>query len=133
VSADLLRRAAATLRERAGKATPGPWSGDPTGTVCADDDLRPDPNGGEILPPEGPQEVAECYRNERSGERGDNAAYIAMLHPPVALALADWLKTVAGIWVDDRAVQHYSARRAVQDSAVKLARAVLREDEEGTR
>lgn len=69
--------------ERVAKAaTPGPWSGDVTGTVCADADLMPDERGGEILPPDGPMEVAECYRNELPDERGSNAEHIAR-HDPV--------------------------------------------------
>lgn len=62
-------------------ATPGPWSPDPTGTVCADADLVPDGAGGELLPPDGPMEVAECYRNECPDERGLNAEHIARHDP----------------------------------------------------
>jgi DMSO/TMAO reductase YedYZ molybdopterin-dependent catalytic subunit len=40
-------------------------------------------------------EVAECYRSERSGERGANAAYIATVHPLVGLPLADLLDRAA--------------------------------------
>lgn len=73
--------------EQAAKAaTPGPWSSDPTGTVCADVDLEPDGSGGEILPPGGPREVAECYRDERVGERGANADHIARHDPSAVLA-----------------------------------------------
>lgn len=93
---DLVREAARLMRERAQAATPGPWSPDETGTVCAVADLRPgDGPGGKILPPDGPMEVAECYRNERRGERGHNAAHIASWHPAVALAIADLLYAVA--------------------------------------
>lgn len=70
-------------------ATPGPWSADPTGTVCADADLQPDGNGGEILPSDGPMEIAECYRNERAGERGHNAAHIARWDPSTVLRLVE--------------------------------------------
>lgn len=66
-------------------ATPGPWSADPTGTVCADADLVSDFKGGELLPIEGPSEVAECYREERSGERAANAAHIALHDPADAI------------------------------------------------
>lgn len=67
-------------------ATPGPWSADPTGTVCADADLVDD-----TLAPigQGPQEVAECYREERRGERADNAAHIALHDPADAIRRYD--------------------------------------------
>lgn len=85
-----LREAAALLRQRAQAATPGTWSAD-ADAAYADADLVPDGQGGEILPEGGPMEVAYCYRNEHTGERAANAAYIAALHPGVGLALADWL------------------------------------------
>jgi hypothetical protein len=67
----------AAIRARAAAATPGPWLGDPTGTVCAAVDVVPDGQGGEILPPDGPMEVAECYRRELPDERARNADFIA--------------------------------------------------------
>jgi hypothetical protein len=76
------------IKARANAATPGPWSGDPTGTVCADADLIPDPKGGEILPADGPMEVAECYRNERPDERARNAEFIARAREDVPALLA---------------------------------------------
>jgi hypothetical protein len=82
--------------------SPAPWSSDPTGTVCADADLRPDGNGGEILPPEGPSEVAECYRNERPGERGANAAHIALWDPR---AVGRLIERDRGLLADFDAVQ----------------------------
>lgn len=76
------------IRAREAAATEGPWSADPTGTVCADADLVPDGNGGEILPDQGPMEVAECYRNEKPGERGANAEFIAHAREDVPALLA---------------------------------------------
>lgn len=67
----------AAIRARTDAATEGPWSADPTGTVCAKADLLPDGKGGEILPLSGPMEVAECYRDESPGERAKNAEFIA--------------------------------------------------------
>jgi hypothetical protein len=83
IRAELDRRTAV-----ANAATPGPWSADPTGTVVADADLVDDPSGGEkVLRPigQGPQEVAECYREERRGERAANASHIALHDPTDAL------------------------------------------------
>lgn len=78
------------IKKLADAATPGPWSADPTGTVCADADLVLDVNGGEILPEGGPMEIAECYRNERPDwtERASNAAFIAAARTAVPALLA---------------------------------------------
>lgn len=86
-------------RERTAKAaTPGTWSADSTGTVCADADLEPDGNGGEILPPGGPSEVAECYRNERPGERGHNAEHMAANDPAFVLADLAAKRAILGLY-----------------------------------
>lgn len=121
-NAAILRRAASLLRERAGNATPGPWS-------CA--------NEHELLGPEA--DPAWCISQMKPGYEtmsptdgyvGDLAGvwcddrescpdgdYIEMMHPPVALALADWL--------DDEAVRGLG--RADNVAAYAVARAVLRE------
>lgn len=77
----------AALRAICAAATDGPWSADPTGSVCADVDLRPDGAGDLILPEGGPMEVAECYRDERRGERTANAAFIAAARTAVPVLL----------------------------------------------
>lgn len=83
MSADVLRRAAALMRERAGAATPGPWTYEPAGeSECGE------PNC--------------CYEYWHDRVWGDgvvqaeiddagNAQHIASWHPVVALAVADWL------------------------------------------
>lgn len=76
MSAELLREAAALMRERAKAATPGPWSevreGESLGCLAvvagSDDELDVAPA---VIP--------------------TNAAHIASWHPGVALAVADWL------------------------------------------
>jgi hypothetical protein len=93
-TATRLRHAAERLRELGAAATAATWSADPTGTVCADADLRHDDKGGEFLPEDGPMEVAECYRNERPGERSGNAYLIAALRN-AAEPLAAWLDDAA--------------------------------------
>jgi len=73
-------RLEAAVRARlsvAREATPGPWVADPTGTVAAQADLVDDM----LTWPNGPSEVAECYRSERPTERADNAAHIAANSP----------------------------------------------------
>jgi hypothetical protein len=89
-AADRMRRAAMRIRELSEAASPAPWSADPTGTVCADVDLRPDGPRGQALPEGGPMEVAECYRFELPGERAANAELIASLRN-IAVPLAAWL------------------------------------------
>lgn len=74
---------------RANAATPGPWLGDPTGTVCAASDVVPDGQGGEILPPDGPMEIAECYRRELPDERAKNADFIASARTDVPELVAE--------------------------------------------
>lgn len=72
--------------DTAREATPGPWLADPTGTVVAANDLVDD-----MLPTQGPSEVAECYRNERGAnvERAGNAAHIAAAAPDRIIAVCE--------------------------------------------
>lgn len=96
MSADLLRRAAAKLREHAKAASLAPWDSASDGLVW------PDRTGD---PVSGSTEV-------------EDADYIALMHPPVALALADWLDSAAR-----------DAEEIGPDPfALRAARAVLRED-----
>ena len=73
-----LRAAATRLREVAGAATPGPWE------VIG---------GGEYL--QGP---GILVGGGVGSTTATNAACIAMMHPPVALALAGWLDDLAAGW-----------------------------------
>jgi hypothetical protein len=122
MSAELLRRAAKELRERATAAvedSPAPWS------------LQWDRQDLRLRSPETTDEydefneiaawtyvvrpwVAEDYEEcERSCPD-----YIAMMHPPVALALADWLDAIAR--------NPFSVESWTEATAV--ARAILREE-----
>lgn len=76
--AERLRAAATRLREVAGDATPGPWDH----VVGASEDHA----------------WVERRHTETVVTTRDigTSAYIAMMHPPVALALADWLDDEAG-------------------------------------
>lgn len=121
MSADLLRRAATRLRENAGKASKAPWVAAADGLVWPD--CMGDPvSGSQLL---------------------ENAYYIEMLHPPVALALAELLEHQADDISDERAeertfptvtggtytavVDQYGAQRWDWTAALSVARAVLRE------
>lgn len=107
----ILRRAASALRERAGNATPGPWEADGTLPRWV---LAPREEwdlGG------GLQRIAYMAMPYREERMWANADHIALMHPPVALALADWL--------DDEAARGLGKPDNV--AAYAVARAVLRE------
>lgn len=83
ITPERLRSAATRLREVAGAATPGPWEAIPDGPGD-----WPVEGGGNYL----------CHSPDdgvRGGHDEGDATYIAMMHPPVALALADWLDDTA--------------------------------------
>jgi hypothetical protein len=105
MSAELLRRAAEVLRERAASATPGPWrweqyredlpylvgrGGDPA-TYAYDTEVIEANHSGEC----GCRSA--CYLGLEVAHADRD--YIATMHPGVGLALADWLDTAgADIW-----------------------------------
>lgn len=122
----LLARAAVRLRDHANAATPGPWVHDDygpsgqnlgCGLVMTE---HPDGFGGVITDP------ADPYPRGINRPVG-NMAYIALMHPPVALALADLL----GALHDDvyERIDFDQRLTHVEQSAVALARAILREDQ----
>lgn len=79
MSAARLREAAKVLRERAEAAMPGPWFLDRDGAAGVYTEPDPTPTSKDI-----------AWSHSLGVE-----AYIAMMHPPVALALADWLDAEA--------------------------------------
>lgn len=101
MSADLLRRAATRLRAAAEPLGKVRWASNEAGFVYQDF-------------PAGPWLVTASGR-----PHGD---FIALVDPPVALALADLLDRIA----DRYPVKPYGA--ALSDAALRAARAVLRED-----
>jgi len=113
VSADLLRRAAVKLREHAEAASKGSWNNDGWEIYAGQPGIRADWIG-ETCAGEADQDAA-------------NGDYVALMHPPVALALAELLETVAGIWVPEHALAHYTARKQVQEQTAAIAREILRE------
>ena len=132
MSADLLRRAAKVLREHAEGASPAPWghvdyhgySGDPStfmgcGSIIS---MHPDTFGGDIAAPSG-----DCY--PRGGYSSfEDMQYIALMHPPVALALAAVLDRVAETFKEDRGVEVQIRLREAYVEELALARAILREE-----
>lgn len=95
-----LRRAAAVLREHAEAATAGPWTAYPDGLIW-NGDRATDPAAG--------------------SQFGENADYIVLMHPPVALALAALLDAEAGLMV---ATSSAGGHRV--EAARALAQAILR-------
>jgi hypothetical protein len=109
MSADLLRRAAKVLREHAEKALPGPWDSLDNG-----DRFISDPGGEDDL----------RYIFAEPAVHGASANYCALMHPPVALAVAEVLEAHAESVEEDGPC--FSMTSDV-DAALTLARAILRE------
>jgi hypothetical protein len=106
LAADLLRRAAKALRVSAAEAViAGPWEYR---------DRRDDPETypWQVWAP-------ESRFNAGTGFAPGTAEYIALMHPPVALALAESLESFVVVWERDH--EGWPAARAV-------GRAILRED-----
>ena len=105
--AETLRAAASLMRERAEKATPGPWRAQ--SLRCGD--VVVEQAGGPHLVADMPA----C--GEHPGVRVPDADFIAGMHPAVALAVADWLDRFS-----DRS---YCYGPAEFDHALAIARAYL--------
>lgn len=93
MSAEILRRAAALMRERAEAAMPGPWvrsgSSIETDHSCSlSHDCWPVADTYSGRKPDGSQQSPSRLR--------DDAEHIASWHPAVAIAVADWLDVHAG-------------------------------------
>jgi hypothetical protein len=99
--ADPLRRAAAKLREHEGNLIAAPWTAE----------------GDEVI--NDVSRVAEAYRPV-------HADYIALMHPPVALALAQMLERLAPLapyWHEDYAAPFVP----IIEQGMRVADAILRE------
>lgn len=105
MSAELLRRAAAKMRENADAATRGPWS------VAHVD-------GQGFAVHHGEHDTVSLYSDR------PNAEHIASWHPDVALAVADLLDEVVAYADYDDLV---GSERVTAEAAVALARAYLGE------
>lgn len=138
MSADVLRKAAALMRERAEAATPGPWSAadehgllDGAEPAWCVSNMRP---GYEAMSPtEGYLgDVAETSLGFHEARDQRNAEHIAGMHPAVALAVADWLDKAARDMqavVEDANAYGEQVRDLTRDfgPALNLARAYLGE------
>jgi hypothetical protein len=110
MSAEVLRRAATLMRERANDIAPGRWVCKPSSDIDTSDTfVYGGRNGGVHMA------TTWC---------GD---YIASWHPAVALAVAAWLDSAADHMDPDLALDG-GYPDCEQDGALRLARAYLGED-----
>lgn len=116
MSADLLRRAAAKLREGVRAASDGPWTA--SCVWSPDSHVTSAVYSHAYLTGTPSSEIVPSVRKGKGGiKKAGDANYFALMHPPVALALAEWL---------DREAHCPPYNPAV----FAVARAVLREDGE---
>jgi hypothetical protein len=115
VSADLLHRAAVKLREHADRAPEGPW-------VSLD--------GGDRLVAlrENREHFPKGFRYvvDEPIDDASIAEYIALMHPPVALALAELLDAEADLVHPNTIPANVKGARRL-DALAALAREILRE------
>jgi hypothetical protein len=116
MSADLLRRAAVKLREHAEAASGENWDSD----------------GTELYAENGAVWIGDAAGGEPEDEA--NARYVALMHPPVALALADVLDRAADVRQHEGEGTPEGGWAAcipkwIEPSLLALASSVLREEE----
>lgn len=134
MSAGLLKRAAKVLREHANSATPSrpecPWTasgraGVRDATIVVERRWEPkeydDPGVEQIAD----LSVVSGY-HWPAAQAAEDARYIALMHPPVALAVAEWLEAFAFLY--DQTAGVSPAEQRVDRAALTLAREILRED-----
>ncbi len=120
MSAELLIRAAQKLREAAEAATPGPW------TVESAEDGHGDYMLYNVLGPTDDKGVTPIPLQTRTEDAGFHSQaeadvdYAALMHPPVALAVAKWLDLAASWYAG-------APHSDEAEHALAVARAVLRE------
>jgi hypothetical protein len=121
MSADELRQAAATLRERA-EATTHPGHGWRLADLAGANEVWADrgPAGFDAFM----VATTATRLNPNPGTRGhSDAAYIATVHPGVGLALADWLDATAD--EIERREWPRSRTSGTQDRALAVARLII--------
>jgi hypothetical protein len=124
--ADLLNRAVEVLERRYKATTPAPWVVERYSHTLDDGHTWRinGPTGDDMVTPcalETRTEAAEEFRRAEA-----DAAYAELMHPPVAVALACWLFSVA---VDEKWEPETAPRIRERTAALAVARAVLREPE----
>lgn len=114
MSADVLREAAAKMRALAEAASAGPWKRFGMAGVAGRDWEVVDERRIECDGCNEPVALLGCATN-------DDAAYIAAMSPPVALAVADWLDETAlrWEWVEERELALTVARAYLHEPTPK--------------
>lgn len=118
---DLLRRAAQHMRDTAqNDLAPAPW-----------ERRRDDTDDGEtiwwVATRHQGATVAVCGDEHTTGPR--DAAHIALWHPGVARAVADWLEACADAWPTQLIATTTPERARERRAAVATAHALLGEDD----
>lgn len=108
--ADVLRAAAVVAEEIADAATPGPW-------------LNLD-RGDRLIRDTGDDGPLEYVVTEPVSHEG-NAAHIVLWQPPVARAVAVWLRACADNWPSGPIHTATGPRAAERRAALAVARALL--------
>jgi hypothetical protein len=124
VSADLLRRAASLMRERAGTATRGPWFLAYSAVIseplshefeAASDELTDDDDDAawDALPEYTLAIVPAAAGDTPTVQGAHDGTHIASWHPAVALAVADWLDSMPPWTIHSHLIPHHVAALAV--------------------
>jgi hypothetical protein len=116
VNADRLRQAATKIREAANAATPGPWV--QFGTSLGNVTDHCNCGGGHA--PYGHEYGCGVEGPIIQADEAD-AAFIALMPPPAALAVADWLDATS--YLDDESPEPYVD--LIRDRATDVADAIL--------
>lgn len=127
MTAELLRRAATKLREHGEAATPGPWnrpaqSSDGQNVVLSRGPASGEKEAGRHKAVHITVDTHDGNWNMNLRRQDADAAYITLMHPPVALALADVLDGIATFAAANPDLPGPQGRVLV------LARAILREE-----
>lgn len=126
MSAEILRRAAALMQERAGAATPGPWESGTDGwteTVSGDGEdwcfVRRVGSASDIT------EHMLHGQPEIDSQTMADAEHIAAWDPAVALAVADWLDSLVDAMTNPNARYGGASTGREEASALAVARLYL--------
>lgn len=122
MTADLLRRAAAKIRENAEAATPGPW--------FTTDEGNTHPGAFTDVGSKSVRVTSDCCSYQGTSTHAD-AEHIASWHPGVALDVADLLDFAAeAFFADVRAASNieHIAGMPMPARCIAVARAYLGED-----
>jgi hypothetical protein len=73
---------------------------------------------------EGAEDQPPVYVVDEPMSNGANADYIAVMHPDVGHALANWLETEAATWAGDEVHHRCDPKTCTLDAALAIARQI---------